>query len=95
MVWDNTFDPSMYIFLDTCQGNAIYLMLDGMNIVLISHISTEEELSTLPQIYMPYGSEQNPNTVKTGKVSTDNNNLMYVVVNEIHYYCCLQIPYQF
>ena len=71
MVWDNPFDPYRYLCIETGDGNTIDLTTDGTYIGFISHVSTDKDLRTLPHIEVTLGSEQNPNTVKLGKVSMD------------------------
>ena len=73
MFWNNRFSPNRDICLEKCEGNTIDPIPDSTKIVFRSHVLMEEELRTLPHIEVTYGSEWNPNTVRLGKVSTDNN----------------------
>ena len=63
----------MDLCLESCEGNTIDIIPDGTNIGFILHVTTEEELSTIPHIEVTYGSKWNQNTVKLGKVFKDNN----------------------
>ena len=65
MVWDNTFNPTMHICLETCEGGTIDIILDGTIIGFSLHVPTKEELRTLPHIEVTSSSEWNLNTVKT------------------------------
>ena len=73
MVWDKPFDPYRDFCTETGDGNTIDLTPDGTNIGFRSHVPMDEELRTLPHIEVTSGSEWNPNTVKLGKVSMDEN----------------------
>ena len=73
MVWDNSFDLYRDLCIETGDGNTIDLTPYVTNIGFISHVPTGEERRTLPHIEVTSGSEWNPNTMKLGKVSMDQN----------------------
>ena len=73
MVWVNTFYPKSYLCLEACEVDTIDIIPNGTKIGFILHIPTEEDLSTLPNIEVISGSEWNPNTLKLGKLSINND----------------------
>ena len=56
MLWYNPFDPNIYIYLQTYEGNKIDLIPDGTKIGFSLHLTTKEELRTLPHIEVTPGT---------------------------------------
>ena len=68
MVWDKPFDSTRQLFVETENGNTIYILADGIKVGLDSRAPTDHKLQSLPHVHLTSKIQWNPETVQLGEV---------------------------
>ena len=79
MVWDNPFDSNRELFVETEDGNTIYLIENCTKIGFNSIAPTDHELQSLLYVHLTSNFQWNPEAVQPGEVRDNDIRAEYMV----------------